>query len=191
MNFVRKKPIIFLIAGKAGSGKSTVAKIIESKYLEDNKKVIISPITKYLKKYIEEITGDIIDEVNKPRNLLQNISSEVIKKELGMKDFFINRLIEDLKIYSYFFEVIIVPDIRFKEEIEIIKNNFNNVISIGIERKNYHSTLSLKEQKDITEVALDNYDKYDYKIINDKKVELSLLVDDIIKKHIKKGDNYE
>ena len=172
MNFVRKRPIIFLIAGKAGSGKSTVGKILESKYLEYNKKVIISPVTKYLKKYIEEITKEEVNDVNKPRDLLQNISSVVIKKELGMKDFFVNRLIEDLKIYSYFFDAIIVPDVRFKEEIEVIKNNFDNVISIGIERDNYCSTLTLEEQNDITEIALDNYDKYDYEYEYENKFKL-------------------
>ena len=175
MKFEKKEPIIFLVAGKARSGKSTVGSIINNKYMSDGKKVITSPITKYLKKYIEEITGNVIDENNKPRELLQKISSDVIKKELGMSDFFINRMIEDIKIYSYFFDVIIIPDVRFKEEIDIVKNNFNKVISIGVRRINYESDLTKEEKNDITEVSLDNYNGYDYKIINDNDD----LVDDV------------
>ena len=61
MKFKRRDPIIFLVAGKARSGKSTVGNIIYDEYINNNKKVIVSPITKYLKKYIEEITDVKMD----------------------------------------------------------------------------------------------------------------------------------
>ena len=181
MEFIKKEPIIFLVAGKARSGKNTVAKIIKDNYLDQKQKVVISEITKYLKKYIEEITETKITENNKPRELLQKISAVIIKDKLDMPDFFVNRMIEDLKIYSYFFDIIIIPDIRFEKEIEIVKKYFKYVISIGVIRENYESDLSLEEQKDITEISLDNYNKYDYKIINnDDKDNLYLKVMNIL-----------
>ena len=88
MEFIKKEPIIFLIAGKARSGKNTVAKIIKDNYLDQKQKVVISEITKYLKKYIEEITETKITENNKPRELLQKISAVIIKDKLDMPDFF-------------------------------------------------------------------------------------------------------
>jgi len=181
MEFLKREPIIFLVAGKARSGKSTVGEIIKDEYINDDKRVIVSPITKYLKKYIEEITGEEIDEFNKPRELLQKLSSVVIKSELGMEDFFVNRLIEDLKIYSYFFDIIVIPDVRFESEIQIVKSNFNKVISIGVVRENYKSDLTIEEQNDVTETSLDNYNSYDYKIINDNKSDLYLKVINILK----------
>ena len=99
MYLKKKQPLIFLIAGRARSGKGTIAKFIEEYFLNQNSKVVISPYTKYLKKYIEEITGETIDEDNKPRELLQKISSELIKKELNKPNFFIDRQLEDLEIY--------------------------------------------------------------------------------------------
>lgn len=182
MKFKRRDPIIFLVAGKARSGKSTVGNIIYDEYINNNKKVIVSPITKYLKKYIEEITDVKMDETNKPRELLQKLSSVVIKGELGMSDFFIDRMVEDLKVYSYFFDVIVIPDVRFKEEIEVVKNNFKNAILIGVERINYESELSEKEKNDITEISLDNYNGYDYKIINDGS-DLKYEVDRILRNY--------
>lgn len=182
MEFFKKEPIVFLIAGKARSGKSTVGEIIRDKYINDGKRVIVSPVTKYLKKYIEEVFGDIVYEDNKPRELLQKISSQIIKDDLRMTDFFTRRLLEDLNIYSYFFDVIIVPDVRFKEEIDIIKKNFKYVVSIGVVRKNYESDLTVEEQNDITEISLDYYDDYDYKIINDVGVDLSVVVLEILRK---------
>lgn len=178
MQFIKKDPIIFLVAGRARSGKGTIAKYLENYYQNLNKKVIISPYTKYLKKYIEDITGEKIDENNKPRELLQKISSDLIKKELNKHNFFIDRQLEDLEIYSYFADIIIIPDVRFEKEIEVIKERYSKVISIGVKRPNYQSELTKEQLDDITETSLDNYKEYDYLIINDeslKKLNINLL----------------
>lgn len=166
MEFVKKNPIIVLIAGKARSGKGTVSKYFEEEFLKLGYKVVCSPYTKYLKKYIEEITGEGIDDNNKPRDLLQKISSELIKKELDDSKFFIRRQIEDINLYSYFMDVILIDDVRFPDEIDLIKDKFSNVVSIGVERKDYISTLTKEQQGDITEIALDDYLGFDYKILN-------------------------
>ena len=161
-----KKTLIFCVCGKAGSGKSLVGKYIQEEYIKKNKKVIISPYTKYLKKYIEEITGKKITEKNKPRTLLQKLSSKLIKEKLGYKNLFINRQIEDISIYKYFFDVIIIPDVRFPNEIENLKDKFKNVISICVKRKNYDNGLTKQEKNDITETSLNNYHNFDYILDN-------------------------
>lgn len=166
MEYQNHFPIIFLIAGKARSGKSTIAKYLKDILNNNGKKVIISPYTKYLKKYIEDITEQKITEENKPRELLQKLSSDLIKNKLGYHDVFIRRQIEDINIYSYFFDVIIIPDVRFKNEIEVIKEKFNNVISIGVIREHFKSDLTEEQKKDITEIDLDDYQNYDIKINN-------------------------
>ncbi len=172
MEFHNLEPRIFLIAGKARSGKSTVCQYLKDELEKKGKRVIISPYTKYLKQYISEITGKEVTEENKPRELLQKLSSDLIKNKLNKKDFFIKRQIDDLDIYSYFFDEIIIPDVRFPEEIEIIKDRFDCVISIGVIRNNFMSDLTKEEQEDITEVALDYYGNYDYIIKNDDNINL-------------------
>lgn len=188
MNFKKRKPLIILIAGRAGSGKGTIAKYLEKEYKSHNKKVINSPYTKYLKNYIEEITNEPITETNKPkvRDLLQQISSKLIKEQLKKQDFFIRRQIEDLDIYSYFADVILVSDVRFPREIEEIKDKFSNVISIGVTRENYTSDLTISQQQDITETALNNYHNYDFEIKNTNKTELENVVKKIIQQIEKK-----
>ena len=172
MEFTRKKPLIILVAGRAGHGKSTLAKYLETIYIKSGKKVVVSPYTKYLKRILEDIMYMKMDDNNKPRDLLQQVSSKIIKEKLGYQDFFIRRQIEDIEIYSYFTDIIIVPDVRFPEEITIIKNKFPNVISIGIKRVDYISNLTIEQQQDITEVSLDNYHEYDYKVINNNDTSL-------------------
>ena len=175
-----KNPIIILIAGKARSGKNTVAEMLKEMYELNNKKVIISPFTKYLKKYIEEITGEKIDENNKPRELLQQLGVEIIKEKLGKYDMFINREIDDIDIYSYFFDVIIIPDVRFPKEIEILKDKYQNVMTIKV-ISSLDNNMSLKERSHITETSLDNYDNdnFNYIIFNDDMDKLSDQINDI------------
>ena len=187
MEYINKNPLIICVCGKARSGKSTVSKYLEKLFISDNKKVILSPYTKYLKKYISDITGNDVTEDNKPRELLQKLSSDLIKGVLNNKDFFINRQIEDIEFYSYFANVIIINDVRFPREITSLKDKFNNVISIGINRSNYVSDLSLDEQNDITEVSLDNYKDYDYTIDNSNEISLENVVLDIVNDLRKKG----
>ena len=180
MNLKNKNPYIILIGGKARSGKSTLASIIGNMLEKDNNKVIYSNYTKYLKQYISDITGNVVTEENKPRELLQKLSSELIKKELGKTNFFIDRQIEDIEIYSYFADYIIISDVRFPSEIDTIKEKFLNVISIQVKRDNLKSDLTDEQQKDITETSLDNYDKFDYTVDNDNNTNLNIIAQDII-----------
>ncbi len=173
MNFKSHNPTIILIAGKAQSGKTTLANYIKDNLEKENKQVILSPYTKYLKQYIEDITEEKITEKNKPRDLLQKLSSELIKKKLGYNNLFIERQIEDINIYSYFKDYIIIPDVRFKNEIDIIKEKFNNTISIKMERKNFISNLTKEQQNDITETSLDNEMDFDYIIENNSNTDLN------------------
>ncbi len=179
MEYENKRPLIICICGKARSGKGTVSDYLFELFSKDNKKVIVSPYTKYLKKYIEEITGDVIDEDNKPRELLQNLSKDVIKGILGDEDFFIRRQVEDINFYSYFFDVVLINDVRFPKEIDVLKTKYDQVISIGIKRINYDDKLTDRQKNDVTEVSLDNYNEFDFVINNDNIDDLKKLVNDI------------
>ena len=156
---------IFLVAGKAGSGKGEVSKIISEYYLSKKKKPIITEYSKYLKNYAKEILNwDGNDP--KPREFLQDLGV-TIKENMDMPLFLVNRMIEDIKIYSLYFDVVIISDVRLPEEIEEIKKNFKNVKSIYVVNQFAKSTLTLKEQMHITETALEDYTDFDITIAND------------------------
>lgn len=178
MEFKNKNPLIICICGKALSGKGLISEIIYDECIKNHLKVIVSQYTKYLKKYISEITDWDMSDKDKPRDLLQKLSSELIKDKLNNKEFFIRRQLEDIDFYSYFFDVIIISDVRFPEEINVLKSRYLNVFSIGVVRDNYDNGLSLEQKNDITEVALDSYSNYDYII---KNLEIDYLKDEILK----------
>ena len=163
---------IFVIAGHAGSGKSEVAKIISDYYNNNDTKCIISEFSKYLKVYAHEIVGwNYIDE--KPRDFLQSMGSYI--RSINPK-FLINRMIEDIKIYADFADALVISDTRLSEEVKAIKDKFSDVVTIYVKNEFATSKLSLEQQQDITETALDDSDLFDYTIIN---TDLDLLKSDV------------
>ena len=172
MNIEYKNPKIIVIAGYARSGKNTVANILKELYEANNKKVIINSYTKYLKEYIKDITGEYQDGDNKPREFLQQLGVEIIQDKLGKIRLLIDRQLDDIDIYSYFFDTIIIPDARFPKEIDILKERFNNVYSIKV-INNHDNNLNNKGKNHITENSLDDYssNNFDYIINNNNNYE--------------------
>lgn len=156
---------IFLIAGKSGSGKSTVAKIIKDYYEEKKQKTIITEYSKYLKIYAKEMLGWNGDDQKKPREFLQEMGS-YIRQNLGMPNLFIERMATDFKIYSKFIDTIVISDVRLPEEIDFMKERYPHTYAILVEKETPSNSLTPKEAAHITEHALDNYNNFDYIISN-------------------------
>ena len=156
MEYINRNPKIFILSGKAKSGKNYVADIISDYY----KNSIQISYAYYLKQYVKKISNWNGLEETKPRDLLQSLGIDLIKKI--DKELLIRRVMEDIKVYSYFYDVIIVTDARLKEEIIIPKKLFN-CITIRINGKD--NDLTDKQKNHITETDLDNYN-FDYVIDN-------------------------
>lgn len=178
MEIINKKPTIYLLSGKARNGKDTIAGFLKKFYEADGKKVIYSRAGKYIRYYAIEMTGWDGSEETKPRNLLQELGTEVIRNKLNKKEMFIQRQLDDIEIYSYFYDAIIVPDIRLPREIDSVKEKFDNVVTIEVNRINFDSSLTGNQKKHITETAMDNYKDFDYIVTNDT---LEKLEEDIYK----------
>ena len=188
-----KNPKIYLIAGHARHGKDTIAGYLKEFYELDNKKVIFSPYAKYIKFYAKEMSDWDGREETKPRKLLQELGTDIIRQKLNKAEMFIDRQKDDIEIYSYFFDAIMVPDIRLPREIDGLKEKFKNIVTIKVKRINFETELTDQEQKHITEIAIDEYpeSKFDYVITNDTLEKLKEEVYTIYKKeadHNEKND---
>lgn len=178
MEFKKRNSQIYILSGKAQSGKNETAHVMKQYFLNNNKKTVIISYAKYLKDYIKEITDWDGRESTKPRELLQQLGVELIKNRVN-ENLLINRIKEDIEVYSYFFDIIIISDARFQTEIEEIKNIYKNTIVIKIEGK--ENNLTQEQKKHVTETSLDDYDKYDYVIDNTKtKDELNKKIESIL-----------
>ena len=83
-----------------------------------------------------------------------------------MEDLFIKRMIDDIKIFSCFYDAIIISDVRFKKEIDDLRKVYPNLISVNIFRPDFDNGLTEEQKKHKTEIDLDDYDKFDLRIIN-------------------------
>ena len=175
MEFIRRNPKIYLVSGKARSGKNEVSKIIEE-YYSDRKCITIS-FGYYIKAYVKRISNWDGSEDTKPRELLQQLGIELIKNKVDNK-LFINRVIQDIEVFSYFYDVIIVSDVRLIDEIETLKNKYKDSISIRVIRDK-DNQLTDKQKNHLTEIDLDNYDKFNYVIDNNGNLKKNVL--DILK----------
>lgn len=160
------KPIIFIICGKARTGKNTVSDIIKNYY----KNSITFSYTKYLKEYAKMISNWDGSEENKPRELLQTLGTDVIKNQIDNK-LLIRRTIEDINVLSHYKDVIIISGARRKDEIDDIKKIYDNVIAIKVYKDKLSDKLTDNENRHITETDLDDYNNFDYEINNDSNID--------------------
>lgn len=163
---------VFMIGGKARNGKDTMAKYMKE-YLESKgKKVCIMHLSSYLKNLIRNYFDVDFDDGDKPRRLLQELGTEVIRIKMGKEKYLTDRLIEDIEILENYYDTFIISDVRLPLEFDEIKKAYPNTIKIHIERNNFVSELDSEEKKHLTETALDSYSNYDYQIVNDTKEKL-------------------
>ena len=122
-----------------------------------------------IKNYAKKIVGWDGSEETKPRTFLQQLGTEIIRNKID-ENFFIKRMIDDIKIYSHFYDIITISDARFINELEEPKKYYKNVIVINIINPNL-SSLTNEQLKHSSENALNDYQNYDYIIINDSTLE--------------------
>ncbi len=171
---------IYLLAGKAGSGKDLMGRYMKTQYDFSGHNTCILHITTPLYEYAKNYFSWNGNMSEKPRQFLQEMGIEVIQKKLGKKFFLLDRLCEDIDILKNFFDVFIITDGRLLFEFEELKCRFPEIKIIHVIRENYDNQLSENEKQHITEVEMDKYKNYDYIVRNTSKERLFSEVNKII-----------
>lgn len=172
---------IFVIAGKARTGKNTLGNYLRDELKEYGYKPCVmhltEPLYSYARNYFDwsENTGE------KPREFLQKMGIEIIKEKLHKNYFLIDRTCEDIEILSNFFDTFIITDARLIMELEELKKRFDDVVTIKLERDNYDDLLTDEERSHITETEIDDYRNFNYIIKNTGIDELRKEASNIIK----------
>ena len=80
--------------------------------------------------------------------------------------------------------VAMVTDIRVPLEIESIKEKFKDVVVIRVNRVNFETEMTEAQQKHKIENALNDYNDYDYVLINDTLEKLEQDVKEVLRKEV-------
>ena len=172
---------IFVIGGKAKTGKSTFGNFLKEQLKDYGYRPCIMHITEPLYSYARTYFDWNGREEDKPREFLQKMGIEIIRDKLGKKEFLLNRLCEDIEILSNFFDCFIITDARMIHEFEKLKEKYEEVITIKLERKNYDNCLTEEEAKHITENEIDKYQDFDYVIENRSLDDLKIAALEVVR----------
>ena len=132
---------IILLAGKANSGKDSSAEYFDEYYRSKGLDVVNIQIAYYIKMYAKQIAKWDGDNETKPRQLLQDLGTELIRKQID-NFFFIKRILQDIDIYSRYFDVVTISDGRMPEEMDSIKEEYPEIINMLVTRAGYGSDLT-------------------------------------------------
>lgn len=160
--------IILCIAGRAGSGKDTVAKILDEILTEQyHKRVLVAhyaDLVKYVAKTFFDWDG-IKDEEG--RSLLQHIGTDVVRE--ADENYWVRFITDMLKFFPDQWDFVLLPDFRFPNEFFYLTGYFSresDVFSVNVVR-DFPSTLTPEQQAHASETALNNFNfVFDYYIDN-------------------------
>lgn len=181
---------IYVIAGKAKCGKTTFGNYLREELKQYGYKPCVMQITDPLYRYASNYFDWDPNCDDKPREFLQRMGIEVIQEKLGKKTFLLDRINEDIEILKEFFDVFIITDARFPEEIKFFKEKCDHVCSIKLLRNDYDDNLTEDERNHITETAMNNFEGFDY-ILENESLESLRNTAHFIVKNEEEGKDYE
>ena len=162
-----------IISGKAGSGKDTVAQFMKKELEKHGKRVLVIHYGDAVKWVLRDFFNWDGKKDAVGRTLLQRIGTDVVRAQFpNFWTGIVVGLLEAFEPYSDF-DVALVPDARFPNEVDIALENLKNCVAIRINRRNADGTewinpnLTEEQRNHPSETSLDTF-AFDYVIHNDE-----------------------
>lgn len=150
---------IVLISGKARHGKTAVAELLMKELTENNKVVDIVYFSDHIKKIAILEHGWNGEKDENGRRLLQNIGMD--KRNIN-QDYWTDIVLDIIEKNKHRVDFILIPDVRFKREIEIITAKFGLMaVNLRVVRENFENNLTSEQKDHPSEVDLDDC-SFDY-----------------------------
>lgn len=180
---------IILISGKSGHGKDTLAQIMKKQLESENKKVLIIHFGDAVKWFAKDIFHWDGEKNEFGRNLLQTIGTERLRKKFPT---YWAEIVAKFLAAIPLWDVVLIPDWRFKNEYETIDDYLKNTHTIRIERYineklYYNPALNFVQNSHISECELDKYN-FEWFIYNSSNLQDLEESADYILKEILKGE---
>lgn len=173
---------VIAISGRAQSGKDTSANMLREQLEAHGERVLIAHYADLLKYICRTFFGWDGKKDERGRRILQYVGTDVIRRKIP--DYWVDFIISILELFGDNWDYVLIPDSRFPNEIETLKEHGFDVEHIRVVRPNFKSPLTAEQQKHPSETALDNVTP-DYYFNNDGTLEdLSALITKYMEVHI-------
>lgn len=146
---------VICISAKAQHGKDTSAIILKDIYEAEGKRVLITHYADLLKYICKTFFGWNGEKDDYGRTLLQQVGTNIVCAK--QPDFWVDFIINILKLFEGTWDIVIIPDCRFVNEIENMRANFDTTV-IRVVRPNFDNGLSDAQKQHPSETALDTFD---------------------------------
>jgi len=166
-----------VLSGKSGSGKDMTAQFIKEEMEKHGHNVMIIHFADAVKWFCRDFLNwdGKKDEVG--RTLLQTVGTDIVRAR--HPNFWVGIVIGWIQAWEPYnnFDIAVIPDARFPNEVDIALQELQNCIAVRIERKNedgtdwINPTLTENQREHPSETSLDNY-AFDYIIHNDEGLDL-------------------
>lgn len=145
---------IIAVSGKAQHGKDTTANILYEELTSRGKRVLITHYADLLKFICKSLFNWDGQKDERGRQILQYVGTDVVRKE--RPDYWVKFVVDMINLFGDNWDYVIIPDTRFPNEIELLKEHFDNVIHIRVTRVGFDNGLTDEQKNHPSEVALDN-----------------------------------
>lgn len=159
---------VILISGKARHGKDTTAGFLADALRSDGYSVLIAHYGDLVKYVCKTFFGWNGEKDEYGRSLLQYVGTDSIR--LQRPDYWVGFISSIMELFPDEWDYVLIPDCRFPNEIDYIKNAGFDTVHLRIVRENLVSPLTPEQQAHPSETALDDVQP-DYYIINNGSLE--------------------
>lgn len=184
---------VICISAKAQHGKDTVANFMKECLEAKGKRVLVThyaDLLKYICKMFFNWDGQ---KDEKGRTLLQYVGTDIIRKK--EPDYWAGFVADMLYFFEDQWDYVLIPDTRFPNEIDYLKNAGFDILYIRVIRENFESPLTEEQQKHPSETSLDDYEAdvllYNDSTLDDLKYSVERLTDVLVQLPLQVGEEKE
>lgn len=173
---------IIAISAKAQHGKDLSATILKELMENDGKRVLIAHFADLLKYICEKFFdwNGVKDEIG--RTILQYVGTDIIREQ--KPNYWVDFIVSVLKMFPNEWDYVIIPDTRFPNEIDRLKEEGFNVATLKVNRIDFENSLTEEQRQHKSEIALDNYE-FDHVINVKSGIDI---LSETLRKVYKRGD---
>lgn len=151
---------VICISGKAQHGKDTTAGFLKEELEADGFSVLIAHYGDLVKYICTKFFGWNGEKDEYGRSLLQRVGTDIIRNQ--EPDYWVGFIHDILTFFQNEWDYVLIPDSRFPNEVDYLRDAGFDVTHIRVKRENFVSPLTEEQQMHPSETALDDVvaDKY-------------------------------